>query len=150
MTPALSMSLILSIQITKYTRTDPKRHSGSTILSLDLNNDNVRDIILGDVSFEILALYNDNIGVNQNTSFISQDTHFQVTVFQQIFIYPHLYEDVDFDGVKDFIASHQFDNDTEDKESIWYYKNYGTNDVFILFSAKKLSSRRNYRTRKRC
>ena len=74
----------------QYTRTDPKRHSGSTILSLDLNNDNVRDIILGDVSFgNFVALYNDNIGVNQNTSFISQDTTFPSnSVPADIYIYP--------------------------------------------------------------
>ena len=115
----------------QYISTDPKRHSGSTILSLDLNNDNVRDIVLGDVSFgNFVALYNDNTGVNQNTSFISQDTFPSNSVPADIYIYPaSFYEDVDFDGVKDFIASPNSDNDTEDKESIWYYKNYGTNDA---------------------
>ena len=124
----------------QYTRTDPKRHSGSTILSLDLNNDNVRDIILGDVSFgNFVALYNDNIGVNQNTSFISQDTTFPSnSVPADIYIYPaSFYEDVDFDGVKDFIASPNSDNDTEDKESIWYYKNYGTNDAPSFYFQQK-------------
>ena len=124
----------------QYIRTDPKRHSGSTILSLDLNNDNVRDIILGDVSFgNFVALYNDNIGVNQNTSFISKDTTFPSnSVPADIYIYPaSFYEDVDFDGVKDFIASPNSDNDTEDKESIWYYKNYGTNDAPLFYFQQK-------------
>ena len=53
------------------------RHSGSTVLALDLNNDQVKDLILGDVSYSnIVALFNDNIGVNMNTSFVSQDTTF--------------------------------------------------------------------------
>ena len=67
------------------------RHSGSTVLSLDLNNDNVKDLILGDVSFRnLVALYNDNIGVNQNTSFISQDTAFPSNSLPvDLFIYLH-------------------------------------------------------------
>ena len=63
---------------------------------------------------------------------------FPSNVFQQIFIYiASFYEDVDFDGVKDFIASPNSDNDTEDKESIWYYKNYGTNDAPSFYFQQK-------------
>ena len=108
----------------------PVRHSGSTVLSLDLNNDNVKDLILGDVSFgNLVALYNDNIGVNQNTSFISQDTAFPSNSLPvDLFIYPaSFYEDMDFDGINDLVVSPNSDNDTEDKESIWFYKNFGTN-----------------------
>ena len=108
----------------------PVRHSGSTVLSLDLNNDNVKDLILGDVSFgNLVALFNDNIGVNQNTSFISQDTAFPSNSLPvDLFIYPaSFYEDMDFDGINDLIVSPNSDNDTEDKESIWFYKNFGTN-----------------------
>ena len=55
------------------------RHAGSTVLSLDLNNDNVKDVILGDVSFgNLVALENDNIGVNMNTSFNSTDNEISV------------------------------------------------------------------------
>ena len=108
----------------------PVRHSGSTVLSLDLNNDNVKDLILGDVSFgNLVALFNDNIGVNQNTSFISQDTAFPSNSLPvDLFIYPaSFYEDMDFDGINDLVVSPNSDNDTEDKESIWFYKNFGTN-----------------------
>ena len=108
----------------------PVRHSGSTVLTLDLNNDNVKDLILGDVSFgNLVALYNDNIGVNQNTSFISQDTAFPSNSLPvDLFIYPaSFYEDMDFDGIMDLVVSPNSDNDTEDKESIWFYKNFGTN-----------------------
>jgi hypothetical protein len=107
------------------------RHAGSTVLSIDLNNDNVRDILLGDVSFSnIVALYNDNKGVNMNTSFVGQDTLFpNNSIPVDLYLYPGtFYEDVTFDGVKDLIASPGTDNDTEDKESVWCYENTGTNN----------------------
>ncbi|MBM77457.1 MAG: hypothetical protein CL846_03170 [Crocinitomicaceae bacterium] len=121
------------------------RHAGSTVLSLDLNNDNVRDILLGDVSFaNIVALYNDNKGVNMNTSFISQDTLFpNNSIPVDLYIYPGtFYEDVTFDGVKDLLASPATDNDTEDKESVWVYENTGTNSspVFNLQSKNMFQS----------
>lgn len=108
------------------------RHAGSTVLSLDLNNDNVRDILLGDVSFpNIVALYNDNKGVNMNTSFVNQDTLFpNNSIPVDLYLYPGtFYEDVNFDGVKDLLASPGTDNDTEDKESVWCYENTGSNNA---------------------
>ena len=108
------------------------RHAGSTVLSLDLNNDNVRDILLGDVSFpNIVALYNDNKGVNMNTSFVNQDTLFpNNSIPVDLYLYPGtFYEDVTFDGVKDLLASPGTDNDTEDKKSVWCYENTGSNNA---------------------
>ena len=113
--------------------TEPaSKHAGSTVLSIDLNNDNVKDLILGDVSFSnVVALYNDNSGVNANTSFISQDTVFPSnTVPVDIHVYPGaFYEDINLDGTKDLIVSPNSDNETENKESVWYYQNFGTNTL---------------------
>lgn len=112
------------------------KHSGSTVLSLDLNDDGVRDILLGDVSFtNVVALYNDNKGVNMNTSMVSQDTTFPSnTLPVDIHIFPGtFYEDLDQDGVKDLIASPNTANGTVNYESVWLYKNYGTNTA-PLFS----------------
>lgn len=108
------------------------KHAGSTVLSIDLNNDNIKDLILGDVSFgNIVALYNDNKGINANTSFVSQDTTFPSnTVSVDVHVFPGVfYEDIDFDGTKDLIVSPNSDNETENKESVWYYKNFGTNSL---------------------
>jgi hypothetical protein len=111
------------------------KHSGSTVLSLDLNDDNVRDVLLGDVSFNnIVALYNDSKGINMNTSMISQDTAFPSnTTPVDIHVFPATYyEDIDMDGVKDLIAAPNTDNATENYESIWFYKNYGTNSAPVF------------------
>ena len=106
------------------------RHSGSTVLALDLNNDQVKDLILGDVSYSnIVALFNDNTGVNMNTSFVSQDTTFpNYSVPTDLHLFPGtFFEDVDHDGIKDLIVSPNSNGDSEDKESIWFYKNFGAN-----------------------
>ena len=111
------------------------KHTGSTILSLDLNNDGVRDILLGDVSFpNIIGLTNDNLGVNLNTSMISQDTAFptydtpiDLGVFPATF-----YEDVDNDNVKDLLVSPNIQDNTENIESVWWYKNNGTNTAPVF------------------
>ena len=114
------------------------RHSGSTILSLDLNNDQVKDLILGDVSYSnLVALYNDSIGVNLNTSFISQDTLFpSYSVPADLHLFPAtFYEDMDHDGIKDLIVSPNSTSESADKESIWFYKNFGgNNSPSVLFT----------------
>lgn len=116
------------------------KHSGSTVLSLDLNNDQVKDIILGDVSFSnLVALYNDNKGVNMNTSFVSQDTLFPSnSVPADVYVFPgSFYEDLNNDGIKDLIVSPNSDNETLDKESIWFYQNAGTNSSPLFYLQKK-------------
>ncbi len=110
---------------------DQLKHAGSTILSLDLNNDNVRDILLGDVSFHnIVALTNDNSGINMNTSMVAQDTAYpsyntpiDLAIFPATF-----YEDVDNDNIKDLIVSPNIQDDSENTNSVWLYKNIGTNN----------------------
>ncbi len=114
------------------TNANSPKHSGSSLLSLDLNDDGVRDLLLGDVSFKnVVALYNDNTGVNMNTSMVSQDTAFpSSTTSIDLQIFPAtFYEDIDNDGIKDLIASPNSFVDTENSESVWLYKNYGTNTL---------------------
>lgn len=116
------------------------RHSGSTVLALDLNNDQVKDLILGDVSYSnIVALYNDNKGINMNTSFISQDTMFpSYSVPTDLHLFPGtFFEDVDHDGTKDLIVSPNSNGDSEDKESIWFYKNFGNNSLPQFYLQEK-------------
>ena len=116
------------------------KHSGSTVLSLDLNDDGVKDLILGDVSFSnLVALYNDNLGVNMNTSFVSQDSTFPSnSVPVDIYVYPgSFYEDLNNDGNKDLIVSPNSDNETLNSESMWYYQNAGTNSSPIFYLQNK-------------
>lgn len=81
------------------------RHSGSTITSLDLNNDGLRDMLVGDLSANtITALYNN--GNLQNTWFASKDTlwpSYDKPVSMSKFL--GVFEmDADHDGLKDVIV----------------------------------------------
>ncbi len=112
---------------------DPKsgefRHSGGTVLALDYDNNGVKDLILGNISYRNLnLLINGGTAVNTNSAMISQDILFpsnservNVLGFAASF-----YEDVDFDGIKDLIATPNDKNNSDNKESVWFYKNIGT------------------------
>ncbi len=113
------------------------RHSGSTVTALDLNGDGVKDVLLGDVSFNnLVALWNDGSGVNMNTSMVSQETNFPSnTIAAAPYTFPAaFYEDVDNDGIKDLMVTPNIEMQSDDAKSIWFYKNYGATDnpVFQL------------------
>jgi len=122
---------------------DPQRyarHSGSCVLALDLNDDNVMDLILGDVSHSNLtALINGGTAPNQNSPMISLDSNYPSnTTPVDIPIFPaSFYLDVDHDGVKDLIVSTNANGSAENLESVWYYKNLGTNSLPNFSFVKK-------------
>lgn len=106
------------------------RHSGSTILAMDVNNNGVMDLLLGDVSYAgISLLMNGGTAPNTNSAMISQ-THDYPSAsnpgFMQVF--PALYwEDVDFDGKKDLIIAPNARTVSENQNSVQFFKNTGTN-----------------------
>lgn len=105
-------------------------HDGSAILPLDLNNDQVKDIILGNVSFQSLtAVYNG--GDLDSAHMVSQDTAFPPSTPVDLNFFPASYfEDVDFDGVPDLLVSTGSENsDAVNKKSLYLYKNTGTTNA---------------------
>ena len=74
-----------------------------------------------------------------NTSFIAQDTIFpSYSVPADVNLFPGVfYEDVDHDTVKDLLLSPNSTSDAIDKESIWFYKNFGTNSFPQFYLQKK-------------
>jgi hypothetical protein len=106
------------------------RHSGSTILAMDVNNNGVMDLLLGDVSYAgISLLMNGGTAPNTNSAMISQ-THDYPSAsnpgFMQLF--PAMYwEDVDFDGKKDLIIAPNARTVSENQNSVQFFKNTGTN-----------------------
>ncbi len=100
------------------------QHSGSSMLLLDLDADDVQDLLLGNVSFsDITALYNG--GTKDSTVFISQDTLYPTTG-QSIDVHKFpatFYEDVNFDGQKDLLASPFLPNgENINRKSLHLYK----------------------------
>jgi len=103
------------------------RHSGSTLLTLDMDNNGTKELMLGDLSFTNLNLLTN--GGNVDTAFMtSQETFFpQSSLSANIDIFPAaFYIDVNNDGAKDLLAAPNIGgiNSVDDKN--WYYKNTGT------------------------
>ncbi|HRO76425.1 MAG TPA: T9SS type A sorting domain-containing protein [Crocinitomicaceae bacterium] len=108
-----------------------KRHSGGTVLALDYDNNGVKDLILGNISYRNLnLLINGGTAVNANSAMISQDINFPSnSVRTSILSFPaSFWEDVDFDGTNDLIAAPNDKNNSENKRNVWFYKNIGTNE----------------------
>ncbi|MEI6455997.1 MAG: T9SS type A sorting domain-containing protein [bacterium] len=113
----------------------PDRHTGSTMLAIDLNGDSVKDLVLGDVDYpNLISLIN---GGTRDTAFmISMDTTFPSSTYPvNLFSFPAAsWIDVDNNGVNDMVIS-PFDPSyyiSENYKSSWLYKNKGS-DVSPLF-----------------
>jgi hypothetical protein len=109
-----------------------QKHAGSTLLAFDIDNDNDKDLILGDVSFNNLNLLI-NGGNSDSAHIISVDSTFPKnhnnTIAANMHIYPAAYYlDVTDDGVKDLIVTTNSQNNSENFESCWLYQNAGQNN----------------------
>lgn len=113
--------------------TDPdaaKKHAGSTLLALDMNNSGVLDLVLGDVSYSTMTLLmNGGTAPNTNSAMITQDNFFPSnTTPVDIELFPAgFYLDVDFDGVKDLLVCPNARNISENETSVRFFKNMGSN-----------------------
>lgn len=108
-------------------------HVGSTLLSLDLDGDTVKELILGDISFNTLnALFNggalnDALMVAQDSTYPTQDVPVDLPVF------PGAYHvDVNNDGKRDLVVSPNATSLTHNFQSVWYYLNTGTDAVPVF------------------
>jgi len=110
------------------------RHAGSTLLSLDMNADGLRELILGDIAFDNLVLaYNSG---NRDTALVLTQTGafpsvnpVSITAFPAAF-----YLDVNNDNIKDLIASPNADDISVNDRVAWHYTNTQADDnpVFVL------------------
>jgi len=108
-----------------------QKHGASTLLALDIDNDNDKDLILGDDTYRNLNLLI-NGGDNQNAVMVSVDTvfpkNFNNTLEVNIDVFPScFYLDVTNDGKKDLIVSTNSEY-AENFESCWLYENLGQNN----------------------
>ncbi|MCP9236150.1 FG-GAP-like repeat-containing protein [Lewinella sp. JB7] len=103
------------------------RHAGSTILTLDADGNGLKDIMLGDISFEFLVL-GLNTGTPQQAFITDQDPRWPTPgTTADIPFFPAAYHlDVDGDGARDIVASPSQTLNAEDINVSWYYQNVGT------------------------
>lgn len=106
------------------------RHSGSSTLALDMNDDGVKEFMMGDISFKNLVLLS-NDGTLQDAHMYEQNpasppntTPVDLAVFPAAF-----YEDINNDNAKDLISSPNTTNITENFNSVWLYENNGTTSL---------------------
>jgi hypothetical protein len=118
----------------------PTRHSGSALLALDINDNGVLDLILGDVSYPNLTLLvNGGTAPNTNSAMISQDINFPSnTTPASVHLFPAaFYVDVNHDDVKDLIVGANARTISQNQKSVTYYENLGTNTLpNFLFRSK--------------
>lgn len=107
-----------------------KKHAGSTLLALDMDNSGVLDLVLGDVSYASMTLLmNGGSAPNTNSAMVSQDNFFPSnTTPVNVQLFPAgFFVDVDFDGVKDLLVCPNARNISENENSVRFFKNTGTN-----------------------
>lgn len=106
-------------------------HPGSTLLAFDANNDGKKDLALGDISSSnITLLY--NTGSNETAWITDQNGAYPFPQSDSIRIpdFPATFLlDLDGDNVKDLVACPSKITQTPDIETIWFFKNTGSNEI---------------------
>lgn len=118
-------------------------HAGSTILSLDLDNDGLEELIMGDISFPELTML-PNTGVADSAYVGSQVNAWAPdgSVPIDLYVFPAAYYlDVTFDGVPDLIAAPNI-MPSKNLRQVWMYENTGTanNPTFSFSDSSFLQS----------
>ncbi|MEN9640559.1 MAG: hypothetical protein RLZZ262_2428 [Bacteroidota bacterium] len=110
-------------------------HTGGTILTVDLDQNGIKDIVAGDVADTYLASLLIMDSSTGRDSVFQVDADFPLpfggSTPVEIVIFPAAYyEDVDNDGINDLAVCTNDDvNGSVDQKGVWFYKNNGLNDL---------------------
>ncbi len=102
------------------------RHAGSTLLTLDMDNDGDQELLVGDLSFSNINLLTN--GGNAATAFFVQQEIFfpQNSTPIRLDIFPAaFYEDVNNDGKKDLLVAPNIEGNAQNAK-VLFYENTGT------------------------
>ena len=111
----------------------PLHGGGGNLLALDLNGDNAKEMLIGDIISDSVVVLNNggdstSAHINsQSCSFPTYDTSVYIENFPACF-----YLDVNNDGKRDLIVAPGANNISENTNGIWYFRNDGT-DASPLF-----------------
>jgi hypothetical protein len=111
-----------------------KRHVGNCLLTLDIDNDLDKDLIIGGTGFNDINLLT-NGGTTSLANITSQDTTFNTAANNKVYLPSWVassYEDVDADGKKDLVCgTHLEKNGPLDCENnkMLFFKNTGSNSL---------------------
>lgn len=112
-----------------------ERHTGSSLLTLDMTGNGLPDLILGDVDYPGLFLLK-NEGVIDTAYMAGYDTLFPANTRPvSLFSFPVAnYLDMNNNGVKDLVVS-SFDPSlrrSNHHQSVWLYRNTGSNEMPVF------------------
>jgi len=115
--------------------TREERHTGSTLLAIDLTNNGLKDLILADIDYpNLIALY--NYGTIDTAFITSIDTLFPPgTKPVNLFDFPVAsWIDIGHDGLKDIVISSFNPSLTiaENDHCTWFYENRGSIDLPVF------------------
>lgn len=103
------------------------RHSGSTLLSHDLNGNGLPDLLVGDLTNNgLIALFNGGslerpYMKSQQTNWPGSADSLDLATFLAAF-----FADVDHDGLQDILVAPNQRSISENINNLWYYRNTGT------------------------
>ncbi len=107
------------------------RHTGSTLLLADFDNNGTKDLLLGDVDYpQLVWLRNDGTTEEAYIGEYSWDYPLESTPAHIFSMPAAALVDVDNDGIRDLLAS-PFDPNpfvTRNHQSVWLYMNQGSNE----------------------
>ncbi|MBK7343602.1 MAG: hypothetical protein IPJ06_11260, partial [Saprospiraceae bacterium] len=95
------------------------RHAGSTLLTLDMDGDGDKELLLGDISFSNVNKLTNGGNVNQ-AWMVSQDTFFPKTDIPAYMpIFPACFQaDVNHDGIQDLLIAPNSDSGSQDTANV--------------------------------
>lgn len=112
----------------------PLRHTGGSTLTVDLDQNGLKDLVIGDVTANnLVAILLTESSTGQDSAFVahpdfpatfSNTLPAEMTTFLAAY-----YVDVNNDGIKDMLVSPNSFTDAEDRSSLMLYINEGENDL---------------------
>jgi len=130
-------------ELTIQQRINKTLHAGSCIMCFDRNGDGDKDLLMGDISCDIV-LFAENDGtplkahIGDTTKLFPNYPNKASAIQIKLNSFPCTYYlDVDNDGYKDLVASPNAISGSENFESVWYYKNTSTTPTVNFVFQKK-------------
>jgi len=131
----LTLDTCLNLENLKGVRDEPLRHTGSTLLMLDMAANGLKDLILGDMDYPGLFLLK-NEGTYEEALITAVDTLFPSNTSPvRLFSFPVAsFIDINNNGINDLVVSPFSPSLKQSKhhESVWFYNNTGSNQFPVF------------------
>jgi len=115
-------------------QTSDRLHTGGILLSIDMDQNGIKDLIVSDVSEPNMAAFmmeNSITGLDSAAyAYFDFPAQFGGSSAVDMTLFPAgYYLDLDGDEIKDLLVSPNVGSEGLDVNSVWYYKNEGQNDL---------------------